>query len=75
MHKIIVTFPSTYAAIKAERLCMQHAITCKVIPVPRDISSDCGIALELDPDQKDLAEKMFQEQAINPTFVVRTPPQ
>ena len=71
MQKVIVIFPSTYAAIKAERLCRHSGIKCQVIPVPRDISSDCGIALEIDPAWKESVEKIFIRQAIDFTFVGR----
>jgi hypothetical protein len=73
MQKVIVIFPSTYAAIKAERLCLESGIPCRVIPVPRDISSDCGVALEIDRAVKDRAEKAFIERAVDATFIDRSP--
>ena len=44
--KVILTFRSTHDAIVAERLCLRNKIACQAIPVPRDISAECGIALE-----------------------------
>jgi hypothetical protein len=74
MQKVIVIFPSTYAAIKAERLCLESGIACRVIPVPRDISSDCGVALEIDPTERDRVGKMFGERNIGSTFIPRSFP-
>ena len=74
MQKVIVIFPSTYAAIKAERLCLQNSVHCRVIPVPREISSDCGIALEIGSDAKDRVKKIFLEHSIDSTFISRTAP-
>jgi hypothetical protein len=74
MHKVIVIFPSTYAAIKAERLCLESGLPCRVIPVPRDISSDCGVALEIDQAERERAEKTFIERGVECAFIERTPP-
>ena len=74
MQKVIVIFPSTYAAIKAERLCLQTGTPCQVIPVPRNISSDCGIALEIDQSGKKSVEKLFMEHTIDFKFASRTSP-
>jgi hypothetical protein len=52
MSRLLILFETTHAAIKAERLCIGQNIPCKVIAVPREISSGCGIALELKEEQK-----------------------
>ncbi|MCU0609783.1 MAG: DUF3343 domain-containing protein [Chitinispirillaceae bacterium] len=66
---MLILFQSTHAVIKAERLCLAQGIPCAVIAVPRTISSECGIALELDPcregavtsilERADLMHKIF----------------
>jgi hypothetical protein len=48
MSRMLALFPSTHDAIKAERLCIAHRLKCRTIAVPRTISSDCGIALEIE---------------------------
>lgn len=40
-----LTFPSTYYAIRAEKLLQKEAYSFKMVPVPRSISSSCGTAL------------------------------
>jgi len=40
----LVTFPTTNAAIQAEKLLQDAAIPCLLVPVPREISQGCGLA-------------------------------
>ena len=44
----VVLFHSTQAAIKAEKILKEAKIKIKLIPVPRHLSSDCGICLRFD---------------------------
>ena len=41
----VVLFYSTQGAIKAERVLMRAGFAVKLIPTPRQFSSDCGTAL------------------------------
>jgi hypothetical protein len=41
----VVIFHSVHHAIRAEKLINEAEIPCKLIPVPRHISSDCGVCL------------------------------
>lgn len=43
-NKIIVTFHTTAEAIAMETACKNGGITGRLIPVPRQISSGCGLA-------------------------------
>ncbi len=44
----VVLFYSTSAAIQAEKLLIKEGFTVKLIPVPRIISSDCGVCLRFE---------------------------
>lgn len=44
---MIIIFQSTHHAIKAERVLLENKIKLKIIPVPRNISSDCGMAIKV----------------------------
>jgi hypothetical protein len=68
MKKVIAVFESTRTAINAEKLCMMNAVSCQVIPVPRDISSDCGIALEVDEGDREAVEKIFGQEKLKVKF-------
>ena len=41
----VVLFHTTSAALRAEKVLNRAQLTTKLIPVPREFSSDCGIAL------------------------------
>ena len=41
---IILTFHTTAAAMAAEKLCKTLALPGRLIPAPRDLTADCGIA-------------------------------
>jgi hypothetical protein len=41
----VVLFPSTSGALRAEKLAKEAGLTVKLIPVPRQLSSDCGVCL------------------------------
>ena len=51
--QIVITFHTTAEAIATERLCEKLQLAGKLIPAPRTLTSDCGIAwsapLELRP--------------------------
>jgi len=41
----VALFPSMNHALLAERILLEQAIAVKLIPVPKQLSSDCGICL------------------------------
>jgi len=41
----VVLFSSTSGALRAEKLAKEAGFTVKLIPVPRQLSSDCGVCL------------------------------
>lgn len=44
----VVLFCTTSAVMRAEKLLMKAGYSIKLIPTPREFSSDCGIALRFD---------------------------
>lgn len=42
--RVVVTFFTTAEAMATERLCGRENIPGRLIPAPRSISADCGIA-------------------------------
>jgi uncharacterized SAM-binding protein YcdF (DUF218 family) len=47
----VVLFHSTAHAIRAEKVLSRAGITIKMIPTPRQLSSDCGMALRFDREE------------------------
>lgn len=52
----VVLFYTTSSAIRAEKLLAKASYTAKLIPTPRQLSSDCGIALRFDWHQHEQVE-------------------
>jgi hypothetical protein len=44
----VVLFYSTAHALRAEKVLVQAGFEIKMIPTPRQLSSDCGMALRFD---------------------------
>lgn len=54
---LIITFHTTAGAIAAEKLCKGQGIPGRLIPVPRSITSDCGMAWRTGIENRELIEK------------------
>ena len=44
----IILLPSTNHALRAEKVMINAGLQCKLMPVPRDIRSDCGLCLRIE---------------------------
>jgi len=43
----VILVHATSHALRAEKLIKQAGISCRLIPVPRQLSSDCGVCLRV----------------------------
>ncbi len=48
----VALFDSVSVVMKAEKLLQQAHVPCKVIPVPKSISPDCGVCVRFLPEHK-----------------------
>jgi hypothetical protein len=46
-------FSTTRQAIRSEKILLEQNIRIKIIPVPKNISAECGIAIELNGPESD----------------------
>ena len=44
----VVLVPSVSHALRSERVLQRAGIPCKLIPVPRHLSSDCGVSVRIE---------------------------
>ena len=49
----VILFKSVSYVLKAEKILKQSGLPCKLIPVPKRISSDCGVCLRIEIKAKD----------------------
>ena len=62
--RCIITFSSVHHALKAEKILLQGGTKVTLIPVPREISSDCGIALEVPDGEETRIKSMLEENRV-----------
>ncbi|NLY55329.1 MAG: DUF3343 domain-containing protein [Firmicutes bacterium] len=60
----VITFPSTYMALSAEKVVKSAGLEGKLIPVPRKISTSCGMALRLAEHQLDQVLALLDEAGV-----------
>ena len=48
--RLVVTFATTVAAMQMERFCLAGGILGRLIPTPRQITADCGLAWSAPPE-------------------------
>jgi hypothetical protein len=58
-HAVILVY-STSHALRLESLLKAAGISCKLIPVPRHLSSDCGVCVRIERNNVTSAEKIVE---------------
>ena len=56
MSQGVVLFHTTSSALRAEKTLQKAGLVVKLIPTPRELSSDCGIALRFEWLQREQIE-------------------
>ncbi|OPY10521.1 MAG: NifU-like protein [Syntrophus sp. PtaB.Bin001] len=57
---VVYLFPSFNYVAKAEKILKERGIAYKLIPVPRHISSDCGVCLRIMEGQREITSETLQ---------------
>jgi len=57
---MLLLFQSTHDVILAEKAIRQQGIPRRVIPVPRSVSSQCGMALEISLDDREKVIELLE---------------
>ncbi|MGC8873960.1 MAG: DUF3343 domain-containing protein [Chloroflexia bacterium] len=60
----VVLVPSVSHALRAESLVRTAGIPCKLIPTPRQLSSDCGTALRVPEGERERVEAVLREAGL-----------
>lgn len=63
--KSLLLFQTTRAVIKSERILNDAGFLIRAIPVPKEISSECGIALELESVDAPKAQDILRGHGIS----------
>lgn len=60
----VILFHTTSAVMRAEKLLVKQGCSIKLIPTPRQFSSDCGIALRFEWDDCDHVKLVLDEAGV-----------
>ena len=60
----LATFKTTSMALLFERSCREAGIGARIAPVPRKLSSSCGLACEFPCEDREKAEALAAERKI-----------
>jgi hypothetical protein len=60
----VVLFASTHFAIRAEKIAKEKGLAVKLVPVPRQLSSDCGVCLRFSWDQRSQIEETLKQAGV-----------
>lgn len=52
-HYLVAMFASVSMVMKAEKILKAAGVPHKIIPVPRSISSDCGVCIRFLPEDRE----------------------
>jgi hypothetical protein len=58
----VVLFHSTSGALMAEKLLKKEGIPYKIIPVPRHLSSDCGVCIRFTSQDESSVKEALAEK-------------
>lgn len=60
----VITFYSTHFALKSEKILQNLNYDFKLIPIPREISSNCGLAVKIKTQEKDEIEDILKNHNV-----------
>jgi len=60
----VVLVPSVSHALRAEMLVKAAGIACKLIPTPRQLSSDCGTALRFHWPDRAVVDELLEQAGL-----------
>jgi hypothetical protein len=63
--KYVFIFESVHRVMRAEKILKGKGIKVDLIPVPREISSDCGVAVEVDIELGEEAMRVVEQNKLS----------
>ncbi|RCW34542.1 DUF3343 domain-containing protein [Marinilabilia salmonicolor] len=60
----LLLFPNVHKVMRADRICKAKGIATRVIPVPEEISSECGMCLVVADSNLNACREALKEENI-----------
>ncbi len=67
--EVILIFRGTHQVMSAEKILKGGGVPMRLIPVPRRLTSDCGLAIRIFPPDKVRARKVLSRAGLLPRSV------
>ncbi len=67
--EIILIFRGTHQVLSAEKHLKRAGVAMRLVPVPRSLTSDCGLAIRLTAAARDRARDVLTEAGLLPFSV------
>lgn len=67
--ELILIFRGTHQVLSAESHLKKGGVPMRLIPVPRRLTSDCGLAIRIFPPDRELARNVLTRAGILPKSV------
>ncbi len=64
MSEGVILFSSVHFALRAEKLIKGKGFSIDLIPVPRQLSSDCGICMLIEWERRDILYRLLEEEGV-----------
>lgn len=61
---LVVTFPTTAAAMSCEECCGRRGLPGRMIPVPGEVSAGCGLAWKAAPGDREALAAALEEEGV-----------
>ncbi len=66
---LVAIFNSIHRVMQAEKLLKEHKLPILLIPAPRALTSDCGLAIRYSVEERAAVEKLLAEAGLMPELV------
>ena len=67
--EVVLIFRGTHQVMSAEKILKKGGVPMRLIPVPRRLTSDCGLAIRIFPADKDRARTVLSTAGLLPRSV------
>jgi len=68
--RVVLLFPTTHAVMRASQLLEDVEVEHEIIPRPKGVNADCGIAISLRPESRGEATQALAEGDSEPSRVL-----
>lgn len=69
--QLLAVFNSTHRVMKAESILKARGLQMLLIPAPRQLRTDCGLAIRFDEEYREAVMSTLQQEKLLPEFVAR----